>query len=343
MTVQSEWAWCSKCQGLFYGPHQAASACPKGGTHIAGTGSYNYGVSYTGTYVPSPPPSPPVTPPPPPASTRRRIPARIAGCYWTGWSPLPLGNVNRAYNLIWLFAAKCAANGTASWSMPSSETPQQFIADLQAKRAAGVCCLLTVGGSGAAMPLTSRANSTNFVNSIKALDLQLGGIDGLDFDIEINADINAAELTWIAQQLKAALPGFSITWAGADPSWITSGPAAVRAMVAANVLDLVAVMCYDWGQSAEAAKIAKTEAYITEWAGYAGASRICIGIELPNADDAANNTFGSAASAITVWHWALAAYPAIRGMDIWTAYEDARATGGSGGTFVTTVIPVVLT
>lgn len=34
MTVdQSKWAWCKKCQGLFYGPAQAESACPRGGTH----------------------------------------------------------------------------------------------------------------------------------------------------------------------------------------------------------------------------------------------------------------------------------------------------------------------
>jgi hypothetical protein len=34
MTVdQSAWAWCSKCQGLFYGPKKTESACPRGGTH----------------------------------------------------------------------------------------------------------------------------------------------------------------------------------------------------------------------------------------------------------------------------------------------------------------------
>lgn len=35
------WAWCSKCQGLFYGPQQSASFCPAGGTHN-GSGSYKY-------------------------------------------------------------------------------------------------------------------------------------------------------------------------------------------------------------------------------------------------------------------------------------------------------------
>lgn len=299
------------------------------------------GVIWNVTGVPAVPPPPPPPPPPTPSSVNP-IPKIVAGCYWTNWNPLTLGQVNSAYNLIWLFAATCAANGTASWSAPSSETAAQFKTDLQAKRKAGVCCILTVGGSGRTIPLTVRANSTNFVASILSINTALGGIDGLDFDIEVIADIDSTELVWIAQQLKAAIPGFNITWAGADPSYITNGPTAAKALAAANVLDMVGVMCYDWSQSSEAAKISMTETYINDWAGYVGASRVCIGIELPNADDTANNTFGSYTSAITVWNWALTSHPGIRGMDIWTAYEDARASGGSGGTFVSKVIPAVL-
>lgn len=298
------------------------------------------GVTYdmTGTPVVPPPPPPP---PPPPVSGLNSIPEVVAGCYWTNWNPLTLGEVNAAYNLIWLFQATCASNGTASFST-GSESAASFKTDLQAKRAKGVCCILTVGGSGVNVPLTVRANSTNFVASIKSIYTTLGGIDGLDFDIENTADINATELVWIAQQLKAAYPGFNITWAGASPSWITNGPAAVKAMNTAGVLDMVGVMCYDWSQSSEAAKISVTQQYIAAWVGYIGASKVCIGIELPNADDNADNTFGSYTSATQVWTWAIANYPGIRGMDIWDAYEDARASGGSSGTFVSKVIPFVL-
>ena len=31
--VQSDWRWCNKCQGLFYGLSVAASRCPAGSTH----------------------------------------------------------------------------------------------------------------------------------------------------------------------------------------------------------------------------------------------------------------------------------------------------------------------
>ena len=42
--AQSDWRWCSRCQGLFYGGGLAASRCPPGGTHVppAQSGSGNY-------------------------------------------------------------------------------------------------------------------------------------------------------------------------------------------------------------------------------------------------------------------------------------------------------------
>jgi len=43
--VQPNWAWCDKCQGLFYGPSQSSSYCPAGGRHD-GSESYSYDVPY---------------------------------------------------------------------------------------------------------------------------------------------------------------------------------------------------------------------------------------------------------------------------------------------------------
>jgi hypothetical protein len=42
--VQSGWSWCSKCQGLFYGPNVARTSCPAGGPHIRGT--WDYSISF---------------------------------------------------------------------------------------------------------------------------------------------------------------------------------------------------------------------------------------------------------------------------------------------------------
>lgn len=47
--MQPNWNWCSKCQGMFYGPDQSESVCPAGGQHD-GSGSYNYAMLYGGDW-----------------------------------------------------------------------------------------------------------------------------------------------------------------------------------------------------------------------------------------------------------------------------------------------------
>jgi hypothetical protein len=44
VTAQPNFLWCNKCQGIFYGPNQAQSVCPAGGTHNpqSSSGSLNY-------------------------------------------------------------------------------------------------------------------------------------------------------------------------------------------------------------------------------------------------------------------------------------------------------------
>jgi len=43
---QGGWRYCDKCNGLFYGPGQNASWCPKAGQHHAATTSYDYRIRY---------------------------------------------------------------------------------------------------------------------------------------------------------------------------------------------------------------------------------------------------------------------------------------------------------
>jgi hypothetical protein len=38
---QTDWRWCLKCQGLFFGANPSSGACPSGGGHDY-TGSDNY-------------------------------------------------------------------------------------------------------------------------------------------------------------------------------------------------------------------------------------------------------------------------------------------------------------
>lgn len=49
---QGQWRWCSRCQGLFYGPQQSTSICPGAPHHTIGAGSFNYSLTHD---------SPPIT------------------------------------------------------------------------------------------------------------------------------------------------------------------------------------------------------------------------------------------------------------------------------------------
>lgn len=49
---QGEWRWCGNCQGLFYGPNKAKSACPAGGNHVIGAGSFDYDPFLTADWPP---------------------------------------------------------------------------------------------------------------------------------------------------------------------------------------------------------------------------------------------------------------------------------------------------
>jgi hypothetical protein len=49
---QASWRWCSKCQGLWFGPNQATSNCPQGGTHsLTGSGNYRIPIVTSGVRV----------------------------------------------------------------------------------------------------------------------------------------------------------------------------------------------------------------------------------------------------------------------------------------------------
>lgn len=47
MSTQTNWAWCSKCQSLFYQPHQSTSVCPAGAQHN-GASSFDYDLTWSG-------------------------------------------------------------------------------------------------------------------------------------------------------------------------------------------------------------------------------------------------------------------------------------------------------
>ena len=69
------------------------------------------------------------------------------------------------------------------WSQ-NRESATQFNTDLAAIRAAGRCVILSVGGANSHIDLSTQTRSDAFTASIEKIHTQLGGFDGVDFDIE---------------------------------------------------------------------------------------------------------------------------------------------------------------
>ncbi|HEY1229135.1 MAG TPA: hypothetical protein VGF26_17655, partial [Ramlibacter sp.] len=111
------------------------------------------------------------------------MPSKVLGCYFCGWdTSYRITDVPSEFNVIYLFNAQNPGtnSGDGSWTWPfAGEVPP---AQIQQVRQRGQKVILTVGGAGLGFVYTNRTQSTNCVNSIKAIISQIGGIDGVDFN-----------------------------------------------------------------------------------------------------------------------------------------------------------------
>lgn len=267
------------------------------------------------------------------------LPARSLGVYWPCWSGPVLSSIPTAYNTIYLFAAtpvggQPGSTGAVEWSQ-SVENVTQFKADVAAKRAAGTCVILSVGGANSYIQLDTAARSQSFTASIMTLYTQLGGFDGLDFDIE-GGTVWPAQLTYIARALKGAYgPAFAITYPPAP--WSSADRAVCAALHAAGVLDLCSPQYYDLtGLTSEASKISNMVSSIeTSWLPQVSgdASKLGLGYGISSA---VSETM-TLASLTTAWNTLVAKYPALRGAFAWESHADAAGSWA----FETTMAPLL--
>lgn len=264
------------------------------------------------------------------------LPPRVFGTYWPCWNGPALGSLPPAYNTVWLFAAvpvggPPGSTGAVHWSQ-SRMSPAQFKSDLAALRASGRCVLLSVGGAGSYIRLDTQARSDAFIASVESICTQLGGFDGIDFDIE-GGTVWPDQLAYISRSLKSTYGrGFAVTFPPAP--WSSADKATCSALYAAGVLDLVAPQYYDLkgGLPAEADKVRHAINNVeTAWLPLVGgeASKVGLGYGLANAvtDTMTLASFG------TVWAALAASHPQLRGAYCWQAAADAA----DGWTFSTTL------
>jgi chitinase len=262
------------------------------------------------------------------------LPGKVFGTYWTNWDSLPLAKVHPAYNTIWLAFATPNGGGAVQWSQ-SAETPAQFKADLQAFRSAGKCVILSAGGAGSYINLKTSTRAGQFIASVEEIYAQLGGFDGIDFDIE-GGTLYPVQLAAIAKALKSRYGRqFAVTVPPAP--WSSPFRQACEVLNAAGVLDLASPQFYDLeGLADDASKISNLLSEIEgKWLPAMGgdASKLAIGYGIGStvSETMTPPAFGSA------WGTLVKAYPTLRGAFCWDATADAE----QNWEFATTFGPVI--
>jgi len=263
---------------------------------------------------------------------------KIVAGYYPNWTPAPLRirDVNRNYNLIYLFAAipvggPPGTTGAVTWSPPGNGRgpATNLKADIQYARATqGRKIILSVGGAGNGMSFPNRAKSQTFVNSIVAIYRELGGIDGMDWNtFEASQTPDTSEMIWISLELKRLFPGFIISAPPAPWNWIDKE--FCRAMVAAGALDYAAPQYYDGPGLNQPAYVVEN---VRQWVSLLGANRVVVGFGINNATN-----YMTRDQAITTWNQVKANHPDIRGGFNWQIHTDEA----QGWPFANGVAPLI--
>ena len=271
------------------------------------------------------------------------LPNPLIGAYWACYdsscptlanTPTDVNGVN-GYNVIHIFQVlPSGASGELSFDCSAVQSQASLKADIAAKRAAGISVLLTFGGSGGYLAISSQAIASTFVSSLEAIISAIGPVDGLDWDVEGGA-MYAAEMTWIGQQLKTRYgPGFSITMAPGP--WDTAAAAVAKTMYAGAALDVIGPQFYEQtGVLDTDEMVANVAGQMTGiWLPVVGgnADALVAGFELSAADNAFNDTMSPATAALA-WHGAAP----LRGAYVW----NSSAEHTNGNPFLTGVAPAI--
>jgi hypothetical protein len=144
------------------------------------------------------------------------LPTKPVGAYWPNFGaattrlvdyPNIVDDGDEGYNLLFLFSAYPAEGGGGSTgavtyvqgSMPSTAWNNR-VADIATCRARGQVIMLSVGGAGRQVYMTSKARADAFIASIKVINEQLGGsgttpaFDGIDWN---NFELGGSDPEWM--------------------------------------------------------------------------------------------------------------------------------------------------
>lgn len=125
---------------------------------------------------------------------KAQLPNPVLVGYWHNWNDvnapyIPLNAIDSRYNVIEIaFALPVSATDMTMTFSPTGNTQNDFIAHVQSLQSQGKKVLLSIGGAGVSIDLTTLANKNAFISSVTAL-LDTYGFDGIDIDIESGSSI----------------------------------------------------------------------------------------------------------------------------------------------------------
>lgn len=240
--------------------------------------------------------------------------SKIIAGYYPNWiQPAPkLSQISTNYNLLYIFHAVPDGLGGVRFDPPY----EGFFFDIQVTRKQGTKVLLTVGGANAGFQLTTRQQSTLFLESLKSLLSLLGQLDGIDFNnFEGGIVPNATEMIYIAKQLKNTYgQQFMITCPPAP--WREEDLYMCKQLADNNLLDYAAPQWYDGPGLTQESNILYQ---LNNWVSALGQKKVVLGLGI--APGANYMTIEQAQSTVTK---VLSLYPDIRGAFQWQAINDAN-------------------
>lgn len=218
------------------------------------------------------------------------LPGKLVGGYWPKYKTQDLSDIPLTYNFVYLFQAGPLAADSPTYPTGSGtvvlvgeggdhRTNAYYLAQVQALRTAGVKVMLTIGGAGAYVDLSTTTKRNACLASIQSIYTAVGGFDGLDFNLETveppGLAVYPAAMVYIAQQLKIAYGSdfaISIPCSGhVTATYIQHDKDIIAALLAANCLDFVAPQVYDgFGTMTESQKITTVRTVLNFWAPYVG-------------------------------------------------------------------------
>lgn len=298
-------------------------------------------VSFTvGSPAPAPAPAPTPAPAPKPtdpggttSSAPMKLPAKVVGGYWMKWSnsrSVRLANVDQRYNVIYLSFAQGRSGTGALHFNQGAQSQAQFTQDVATVRARGQRVIMSIGGEGGHIDLSSQQRRQQMLDSLIQMRENEVVFDGIDWDIE-QAVIDADGMHWVSMQLKQRYgQNFAIT---AAPQGHRVEYKQFAQRMGSN-LDFIGIQYYDYSEPSQASRCNSVQHRTNELINnyQVDPSRIGIGNRVQDyseryVGDSGASNWWSVNGAKNCWNTMEAKYPSLRGAYVWELSMDNRAGG----------------